>query len=88
MSFTGPAVADTLSTTFSWRLALQLPALFTIFGAAAVSYCTWDKPSDVGYEDQLTLGGKTILKPESFSRRSGNKRIPKTVVCKIKKVRK
>ena len=54
----GPGIATALAVTYGWRSALQIPAALALLASAVIPFCCWDKPSDVGYEDQLTLGGK------------------------------
>lgn len=61
----GPGIATGLAVSYGWRSAIQMPALLAIVAAAVVPFCCWDKPSDVGYEDQLTLGGKFMHKSKS-----------------------
>lgn len=56
----GPGLATALSITHGWRSALQIPAFFALVLSVFVPYCTWDKPSDVGYEDQLTIFGNFV----------------------------
>ncbi|XP_067930220.1 glucose-6-phosphate exchanger SLC37A4-like [Watersipora subatra] len=57
MSAVGPSIAAILSVHHGWQTAMHLPALLAIATSPFIIFCTWDKPSDVGYEDQLTLGG-------------------------------
>ena len=57
VSAVGPGLASALSVNHNWKVAMQVPAIIAIGAAPVVMMTTWDKPSDVGYEDQLTLGG-------------------------------
>lgn len=66
----GPGIATAMSVTYGWRTALQYPALLVLVCSGLIPFCTWDKPSDVGYEDQLTLGGSapfSMTTPTIFS---------------------
>ena len=52
----GPGVANALAYGYGWRLALQLPAILSLLAAAVGYFVLWDRPSDVGYEDQYSRG--------------------------------
>ena len=60
ISAAGPGLASAIAVAHGWKMAIQVPALLAIVSAPAVMVCTWDKPSDVGYEDQITLGGEFL----------------------------
>jgi len=60
-------MATAIAVDHGWRLAITVPALIAIFMSIVLLFVTIDKPSDVGYEDQLTLGGKATLNITKFS---------------------
>jgi len=47
-----------LAVTYGWRFALQVPAMAAVVFAAIIPFCAWDKPSDVDYEDEVTMFGE------------------------------
>ena len=57
----GPSLALSFSVAHGWRTALQIPALLAIVLSACIPLITVDKPSDVGYEDQTTLGSMYVI---------------------------
>lgn len=68
----GPVVAQGLGSSYGWRMGMQLPAALSMIAALIIPSSTWNAPSDVGYEDQLTMFGKSAnllycLNGEGFS---------------------
>ncbi|XP_067930185.1 glucose-6-phosphate exchanger SLC37A4-like [Watersipora subatra] len=50
----GPGVANALAYAYGWRFAIQIPSIISILSSGVLYYCLWDRPSDVGYEDQYS----------------------------------
>ncbi|XP_067930198.1 glucose-6-phosphate exchanger SLC37A4-like [Watersipora subatra] len=56
----GPNLAAGLCVNYGWRVSVQIPALIALFASPIVGYVAVDRPSDVGYEDQLSLSGGVL----------------------------
>lgn len=56
----GPGVANSWATEHGWQVAIQMPAVISMVVAFPLYFTNFDKPSDVGYEDQEIRGGKLL----------------------------